>query len=114
MAEVSATTFSEQTRFDASLTENLTPSGSGTLKKNDSASVSLTHRFSDTLTGRLGASYTRTIFPGALSEFNNYSYSGEIGYRTDSQSAGSSTPATGIRGPSTRAMLPSQGRTSSS
>ena len=71
--------FSEQTRLDASLGENLVPSSSGVLTKNDSVNASLIHQFSDTLTGRLGASYTRSIFPGALSEFNNSSYSGEIG-----------------------------------
>ncbi len=70
---------SEQTRLDASFGENLVPSSSGVLTKNDSVNASLIHRFSDTLTGRLGASYTRSIFPGALSEFNNSSYSGEIG-----------------------------------
>jgi hypothetical protein len=62
------------------LSEGLAPSGSGTLNKTDSAGASLTHRFSDRLTGRLGGSYTRTIVPTTISSSStdNY-YSGEIG-----------------------------------
>jgi hypothetical protein len=72
--------FSERTQFVANLSENLAPSGSGRLAKNESAGASLTHQFSDRLTGRLGASYTRTIFPAAISNsFTNNYYSGEIG-----------------------------------
>jgi hypothetical protein len=72
---------SERTQFVANLSENLAPSGSGTLNKNESATASLTHQFSDRLTGRLGASYTRTTFPVTISSSstNNY-YSGEIGF----------------------------------
>jgi hypothetical protein len=72
--------FSERTQFVANLSENLAPSGSGTLNKNESAGASLTHRFSDRVTGRLGANYTRTTFPTALdSSFTNNYYAGEIG-----------------------------------
>jgi CheY-like chemotaxis protein len=46
---------------------NGAPSGSGTLNKIDSAGISLTHQFSDRLTGRLGAGYTRTIIPVTIS-----------------------------------------------
>jgi hypothetical protein len=72
--------FSERTQFGAFLSETLTPSGSGTLSKSDNAGLSLTHQFSDRLTGRLGAIFTRTTFPVTLStsSTDNY-YSGEIG-----------------------------------
>lgn len=71
---------SERTTFEADLLENLVPSGSGTLTKSDSALLSLSHRFSDRLTGRLGANYTRTTFPVTVSNSStdNY-YSGQIG-----------------------------------
>jgi long-subunit fatty acid transport protein len=72
---------SERTQFDASLSENVTPSGSGTLIKSDVAAVSLTHRLSDRLTGRLGASYTRATFPATISSsVTNNNYLGEIGF----------------------------------
>jgi hypothetical protein len=73
--------FSERTQFVANLSENLLPSSSGSFNKTENAGASLTHRFSDRLTGRLGASYTRTIFPAAISSSstNNY-YLGEIGF----------------------------------
>ena len=58
--------FSEFTRFGVSLSESLTPSGTGVLSKSDNAAISLSHDFSDRLTGRFGASYTRTTFPAAL------------------------------------------------
>jgi hypothetical protein len=72
---------SEQTQFAATVSENLTPSGSGTLNKNETATASLTHQFSDRLTGRLGASYTRTKFPVTVSSSSTDNYwSGEIGF----------------------------------
>ena len=48
------------------------------LSKSDSAGASLTHQFSDRLTGRLGAGYTRTIFPATCldSSSNDNYYSG--------------------------------------
>jgi len=71
---------SEQTLVGASLSEGLTPSGSGTLSKTDSAVASLMHQFSERLTGRLGASYARTTFPATISSSaTNSTYSGEIG-----------------------------------
>ena len=72
--------FSERTQFGANLAENLAPSSSGTLNKTDSAGLSLTHQFSDRLTGRLGASYSRTTIPITFSSSStdNY-YSGEVG-----------------------------------
>jgi hypothetical protein len=72
--------FSEQTQFDANLSENLTPSSSGTLNKSDNAGVVLTHRFSDRLTARLGASYSRTTIPLTISSSStDIYYSGETG-----------------------------------
>ena len=72
--------FSERTQLAASLVENLAPSASGIINKTDSAYASLSHQFSERLSGRLGVSYTRTIFPVALagSSTTNY-YQGEIG-----------------------------------
>ena len=60
---------SERTQIGANLSENLAPSGSGTLSKTDSAGASLTQQFSDRLTGRLGANYTRTKVPTTDIEF---------------------------------------------
>lgn len=72
---------SEQTLVGASLSEGLTPSSSGTLSKTDSAVASLMHEFSERLTGRLGASYTRTVFPVTVSSsLTNTTYAGEIGF----------------------------------
>ena len=71
--------FSERTQLNVSLAENLTPSGTGTLSKSDSAGASLSHQFSDRFNGRLGASYTRTIFPTTSSSYNNNYYQGEVG-----------------------------------
>lgn len=72
--------FSERTSFSALLSENLAPSSAGTLTKTDTAGASLSHSFSERLTGRLGASYSRTVFPSGLSGLSttNY-YSGEVG-----------------------------------
>jgi opacity protein-like surface antigen len=72
--------FSERTQLTASLAENLGPSGTGILTKTDSAIAFLSHRFSDRMTGRFGASYTRQIFPTGLSRSSTTnSYAGEIG-----------------------------------
>ncbi len=72
--------FSENSRIVGSLAENLTPSGVGVVGRNDDAEVSLSSRFSDRLTGRLGASYTRTTFPQAQTNvYNSNYYQGEIG-----------------------------------
>ena len=71
---------SERTQFNANLSEGLTPSSTGTLSKTDSAGASLTHRFSERFSGRLGVSYTRTINPtttGSSTTTNNYA--GEVG-----------------------------------
>ena len=71
---------SERMQLSVSLSETLAPSGAGALSKSDSAGASLSYAFSDRLTGRLGASYTRTIFPAVLnSSYNNDYYQGEIG-----------------------------------
>ncbi len=73
-------TFSERTQFGVNVSENLTPSGSGTLNKTDVASATLTHRFSEGLTGRLGASYNRTTIPVTISSSSTDSYYvGEFG-----------------------------------
>lgn len=72
---------SERTQFGVKLAEGLTPSSSGTLTKTDVASASLTHRFSDRLTGRMGASYTRTTIPATISStVTNNEYLAEIGF----------------------------------
>ena len=71
---------SERTQFGANLSENLAPSSSGTLNKTDNADAWLTHQFSDRLTGRLGANYSRTTVPVTISSsITNNDYSGEIG-----------------------------------
>jgi opacity protein-like surface antigen len=73
-------TASERTRFFGSLSEGLTPSGTGTITRSDSAGASLSHQFSDRLTGRLGVTYTRTKAPDGLTNvFTTKDYRGEIG-----------------------------------
>ena len=56
---------SQSTRFDARASEGLAPSSIGAVSKDTNASVALSHRFSDRLTGRLGARYLRITYPGA-------------------------------------------------
>ena len=68
--------FSERTQFNASLSEGITPSGTGTLSKSDSAGASLTHRFSERFDGRLGASYTRSINPTTTGSSTTNNYAG--------------------------------------
>jgi hypothetical protein len=57
---------SDRTSLSASLTENLAPSSAGTLTKTDTAGASLSHNFSERLSARLGASYTRQVFPSGV------------------------------------------------
>jgi opacity protein-like surface antigen len=72
--------FSERTKLFVDLSENLSPSSTGTLTKTDNVAASLSHQFSERLTGRLGVGYTRTAFPAGLSSsFTNSTYLGEIG-----------------------------------
>jgi hypothetical protein len=72
--------FSERTRFFAGLSQGLSADSTGTITRTSNAAASLSHRFSERLTGRLGAGYTRTTFPTALSgSFTNETYVGEIG-----------------------------------
>jgi len=71
--------FSERTQFAAYLSENVTPSSSGTLSKSENASASLTHQFSERFNGRLGASYTRTINPTTTGSSTTNNYVGEVG-----------------------------------
>ena len=72
--------FSERTSLAAFLSENLAPSSAGTLTKTDSAGASLSHNFSERLTGRLGASYTRQVFPSGLSGLSTTNlYAAEVG-----------------------------------
>lgn len=72
--------FAERTRLVANLSETLSPSGAGVFTKNDNVSASLSHAFSDRFTGRVGAGYTRTIFPSAAGgSFDNDYYVGEVG-----------------------------------
>jgi hypothetical protein len=74
-------TLSEGMQFGANFAENLGPSASGTLNKNEIAGAYLTQQFSERLTGRLGANYARTISPSTISSSStsNY-YAGEIGF----------------------------------
>jgi hypothetical protein len=77
---------SDRTRFLATLTESLTPSSTGTVSKTDSAGATLLHRFSERLTGRLGATYVRTVFPtgiSGLSTTNTYTGQAGISYMLD-------------------------------
>ena len=75
-----AYTPSEQLQLSVSLSESLAPSGAGVLSKSDNAGASLTYRFADRLTGRLGVSYTRTLFPEASSgSYNNNYWQGGAG-----------------------------------
>ena len=58
--------FSESTRFDARASQGLAPSGVGTISKSTTASLALSHQFSERLSGRVGAGYSQTKFPAAL------------------------------------------------
>jgi len=57
---------SESTTFDARASQGLAPSGTGTISKSTNASVALAHRFSERLSGRVGAGYVQTKYPVAL------------------------------------------------
>lgn len=69
----------EQTILLATAAENLAPSGTGALSKNSNAALTAVHRFTDRLTGRVGASYTRTKFPTVLGTEIDRTYAAEIG-----------------------------------
>jgi hypothetical protein len=72
--------FTEATRLSVALSQSIDPSGTGTIVKNTDGTAVLSHRFSERFTGRLGASYTRTKLPAALSgSFANDYYVGEVG-----------------------------------
>jgi long-subunit fatty acid transport protein len=72
--------FSERTSFSAFLAENLAPSSTGTLTKTDTAGASLSHNWSERLSARLGASYTRQVFPSGLSGLSTTNlYGAEVG-----------------------------------
>lgn len=58
--------FSESTRFDARASQGLAPSGIGTISKSTTASLALSHQFSERLSGRVGAGYSQTKYPAAL------------------------------------------------
>jgi opacity protein-like surface antigen len=60
--------FSESTQLDVRASQGLAPSSTGTISESTNASAALSHRFSDQLTGRLGASYLRTTYPAALDD----------------------------------------------
>ena len=57
--------FSEDTLFDLRASQGLSPSSTGTISENTSATAALSQRFSDRLTGRLGVGYSRTTYPAA-------------------------------------------------
>lgn len=70
----------ERSRLVVSLSETLSPSGTGIISKSDNASASLAHAFSDRFTVRVGAAYTRTTFPAAAGgSLDSKYYVGEIG-----------------------------------
>lgn len=72
--------FSERTRLLASLSQVLAPGSTGTITRTNSAAASLSHDFSERLTGRLLVSYESIRFPSGLSgSFTNDSYLGGIG-----------------------------------
>lgn len=60
--------YSEDTRFDLAFSQGLSPTGVGVISKSTNAWATLSHRFSDRLTGRLGGSYARTTYPVALDD----------------------------------------------
>ncbi len=71
---------SERSQFTLGVAETVAPSGVGVLSRSDNAGMTLTHRFSDRLTGRLGAAVGRTTFPqAASSSSDNDHYQAEIG-----------------------------------
>jgi opacity protein-like surface antigen len=70
----------ERTRLVVNLSQTLSPSGTGVFSKDDNATASFTHAFSDRFTIRLGAGYTRTDFPTAIVDsVDSKYYIGEIG-----------------------------------
>jgi hypothetical protein len=72
--------FSERTSLTAFLAENLAPSSTGTITKTDTAGASLSHNFSERFSGRLGASYTRQVFPSGVSGLSTTNlYAAEAG-----------------------------------
>jgi len=72
--------FSERTSLSAFLAENLASSSAGTLTKTDSVGASLSHSWSERLSARLGASYTRQVFPSGLSGLSTTNlYAAEAG-----------------------------------
>src|SRR5262245_974635 len=72
--------FSERTRLSATFSQGIAPSSTGTITRTNIATASLSHRFWERLTGRLGVGYTRTTFPtGQSGSFANEYYLGEIG-----------------------------------
>ena len=63
-----------------SVAEALTPNGAGVLGRGDNAGLVFVNRFSERLTGRLGASYNRTTYPQSQSGSLDYNYvQGEVG-----------------------------------
>ena len=73
--------FSERTQLAASLVENLAPSASGTTNKSDSAYASLSHQFSERLSGTARRKLYAHDLSGSAStgsSTTNY-YQGEIG-----------------------------------
>jgi len=71
---------SPEAQLTLSLAEALTPDSAGVLGRSDNAGIVFVNRFSDRLTGRLGASYNRTTYPQSLSDSRNYNYAqGEVG-----------------------------------
>jgi hypothetical protein len=70
----------ERTRLVVNLSQTLSPSGAGIFSKDDTATASFAHAFSDRFTIRVGAGYTRTDFPTAIGDsIDSKYYVGEIG-----------------------------------
>jgi hypothetical protein len=60
--------FSDEGLVDIRASQGIAPSGIGTISKYTNASAALSYRFSDRLTGRVGAGYSRNEFPVALDD----------------------------------------------
>lgn len=59
--------------------ENLAPSGTGALSRATNVALSLAHRFTERLTGRIAAGYTHTAFPTTVGASTDRTYSAEVG-----------------------------------
>jgi len=71
---------SEATQFTANASQSLSSSAVGTISKADNVAVGFSHRLSDRLQGHVGATYTRTTFPGTLDDaYSDKTVQAEVG-----------------------------------